>query len=439
MAERLPIMKYDLIMSTLKDSHMCEATDHNGTRYRLRHSSDWVYLYMGQKTTRYNLDTVLDNDIEGFLIHEIGTIESPEWWSGFNNKYNDGLEHENVVEMLPDKLMDKLRNRTAMVHYDQSLEAFPLLSYEYDYYQAFYDEFKRFNLPPSQFIFTTSNLKENELHDKWCRDNNIVDKMIIMSCNFFAAAMSSKNFFFDSPEPLTVFEHLAYKHHNKANIKPFNCLNRIIRQHRVSFVAMLNYYNLLEKNMVSHDILPSQYHERIVMNQFKHHPAFDYDNVQDLRSKLPLVLDTSDFVANQAQNFFSELYLDTWVTVITETYYSEYQGSSMFFSEKIYKPIRARHPFILVGAPGSLKALREQGFRTFDKYWNESYDDIQDDTARLVAICNLLKELEKKTHEEWILIYKDMIPILEHNMKQLSTNDWIKPLYNKLEEIVCAN
>jgi hypothetical protein len=373
----------------------------------------------------------------GFIIHEIGTIESPEYYSGFNNKYTE--PRPNIVEMLDPRLMDRLRDRTAMVHYDQSLEAFPLTSYEFDYYKSFYDEFKRLNLPPSQFIFSTANLLENHLHDKWCQENNITDKMIVISCNFFAAAMCTKHFFFNSPEPLTVFEHLAYKHQNKGKISTFNCLNRIVRQHRVAFVAMLNHYNLLEGNKVSHDVLPPQYHDRIVMTQFTNHQAFENKNVTDLMEKLPLVLDTADFIPNQAQNFFSEVYLDTWVSVITETYYSEYQGHAMFFSEKIYKPIRARHPFILVGAPGSLKALREQGFQTFDKFWSESYDDIQDDTTRLVVICKLLEELNKKSHEEWIQIYKDMIPILEHNMKQLSNNDWIKGLYDKLEEIVCAN
>jgi hypothetical protein len=430
-------MKYDIILTTIKDPHVSEATDHNGTRYRLKYSSNWIYFYLGQRTIRLQLDTVLDKNMDSFLIHEIGTIESPDWWSGFNNNYTE--PQQNVVEMLDSKLMDRLRNRTAMVHYDQSLEAFPLYSNQYDYYTDFYNEFKRFNLPPSQFIYTTSNLMEEQLHDKWCRDNNITERMNVVSCNYFAAAMCSKHFFFNSPEPITVFEHLAYKHHNQDSISTFNCLNRIVRQHRVSFVAMMNYYNLLENNKVSHDYLPPQYHDRILMTQFNHHPAFDNENVTDLLTKLPLVLDTSDFVVNQAQNFFTEVYLESWVSVITETYYSEYQGEAMFFSEKIYKPIRARHPFILVSVPGSLKALREQGFKTFDQFWDESYDDIQDDTARLVAICNLLNNLSKKTHDEWIEMYKQMIPILEHNMKHLTTNDWIGNLYSRLEEIVCAN
>jgi hypothetical protein len=97
----------------------------------------------------------------------------------------------------------------------------------------------------------------------------------------------------------------------------------------------------------------------------------------------------------------------------------------MFFSEKIYKPMRARQPFILVGAPGSIKALQAEGFRTFDKWFDESYGDIKNDTQRIEAICKLLLELNKKTKTEWLTMYAEMEEVLNHNYDVLMTKDWL--------------
>ena len=43
-------------------------------------------------------------------------------------------------------------------------------------------------------------------------------------------------------------------------------------------------------------------------------------------------------------------------------------------------------PFIYVGARHSLQMLKELGFRTFDKFIDESYDDVKDNYDRLESI-----------------------------------------------------
>lgn len=44
-------------------------------------------------------------------------------------------------------------------------------------------------------------------------------------------------------------------------------------------------------------------------------------------------------------------------------------------SEKTTKPMRAGIPFVIIGARHSLRRLRQMGFRTFDPWISESYDD----------------------------------------------------------------
>lgn len=401
---------------------------------RFKSSSDWARLNIND-CIQMPLNNLLDMNIEGFVLHQIGTVGGPDWWSGFNDtNYTDGKKHLNVVECLPIKLMKRIRDKTAMVHYDQSLEAFPMVTRDCNYYKSYYTNFKKFALPPEQFIYTTCNLVEEETHAKWCNENDIPEgsRMIIIASNFFAASSASPFFFGSESDSITVEEHLQYK--ETYDITLYNCLNRVIREHRVALSAMLNYYDLIEGHRISQNVFPKHFSTTIRMNQFNDHPAFDEANVIDIYSKLPLVLDTDQFQINKAQHFFKELYLQTYINVITETFYSEYNGDAMFFSEKIFKPMRARQPFILVGAPGSIKALRDEGFKTFDKWFDESYSDIEDDTTRLNAICNLLLELNKKTKQEWCTMYMEMQEVLDHNYTLLMTNDWLSKFRTVLKD-----
>ena len=89
-----------------------------------------------------------------------------------------------------------------------------------------------------------------------------------------------------------------------------------------------------------------------------------------------------------------------------------------FFTEKTFRPLGLCQPFIYVSNRGMLKKLKSYGFKTFDKWWDESYDDMGDN-QRLEAILNLIKELNKKSIKELSCMYEEMIPILKHNFDNL--------------------
>ena len=157
-------MTNKIILSTIVDEGI--ATDlWSNTKPRFRDSSPWLRVNLSGDLVQMPINTVLDMDIEGFVIHQIGTNNNVEWWSGFyQTAYSDGNIHLNVVEMIPAKLMKRLRDKSAMIHYDQSLEAFPLVAksinlYEpvttsINLYEHFYSNFKKFDLPPEQFILS---------------------------------------------------------------------------------------------------------------------------------------------------------------------------------------------------------------------------------------------------------------------------------------------
>jgi len=84
-------------------------------------------------------------------------------------------------------------------------------------------------------------------------------------------------------------------------------------------------------------------------------------------------------------------------------------------------------PFIVLSGVGYLKHLKELGFRTFDYYWDESYDDIEDFEKRYNKILLLILELNNKPIDELNNLYKNLKHICIYNRNHLikmKNNSW---------------
>ena len=87
------------------------------------------------------------------------------------------------------------------------------------------------------------------------------------------------------------------------------------------------------------------------------------------------------------------------------------------FTEKTWKFIAGKVPFILAGMPGSLKVLRDMGYKTFHPYINEGYDNIVDDEQRMVAIANEIEKLCHMSEDAILKLVEDLLPITNHNFE----------------------
>lgn len=109
-----------------------------------------------------------------------------------------------------------------------------------------------------------------------------------------------------------------------------------------------------------------------------------------------------------------ESYDQSFCAIVTETRFAQPFAN---FSEKTLLAIRAQIPFIVVGPPNTLEYVKQFGFKTFDKWWDESYDQEQDHEKRMVKILNLIEYINSKPLEELIKIRKEMKSVLRHNYK----------------------
>ena len=115
--------------------------------------------------------------------------------------------------------------------------------------------------------------------------------------------------------------------------------------------------------------------------------------------------------------------------VITETVY---QSRRHHLTEKTFKPICLRMPFVMVSTAGSLDYLRRYGFKTFDSVWDETYDQETDDDLRLLKINRLLKDLDDQPARELQKIYRSTWPMIEHNFRHFYGGDFEKLLWQEL-------
>ena len=118
------------------------------------------------------------------------------------------------------------------------------------------------------------------------------------------------------------------------------------------------------------------------------------------------------------------------------------QFSPSFPTEKMYKPIACKKPFIVFSTPWFLKEFKTLGYKTFHPYINESYDDIENDTERLKAIANEVKRLCDLPQAEFFEVLEKCKEITEHNfnmMESLKKDVSLKPEFEWIEPYLEKN
>ena len=203
--------------------------------------------------------------------------------------------------------------------------------------------------------------------------------------------------------------------------KLFICLNAKIRKHRddlEEFVKDNNlndffYFSYTEKNIhiwkTRGDF--KKFGKKYLRNENNSgHHAFEY-YLND------------DFFNTKNGIFFDQ----SFYYIITET---SYDDNVCFISEKTYKAFYHKIPFIVIGNPHTLKNLKKEGFKTFDKWIDEGYDDELNYEIRKKKIFNEITRLSKLNEDEHLKIINEMNYIVEFNHKHFLDTSNFKNDFN---------
>lgn len=124
-------------------------------------------------------------------------------------------------------------------------------------------------------------------------------------------------------------------------------------------------------------------------------------------------------VIHDAGKITVEDYRNTFCSVVTETLVNP---DVLFISEKTWKPIVMGHPFMILGSPGTLTYLQSRGYKTFHRWFDETYDRELSAAKRTKIIVDELERLSRMSERQLVSMRKEMHAVCEHN-RHLYRND----------------
>ena len=155
--------------------------------------------------------------------------------------------------------------------------------------------------------------------------------------------------------------------------------------------------------------------------------------LKELAVLSPSVVDVDEWGTNHMITSYEWPYEQTFFSLVSETNFVQ---DTIFLTEKIWKAIANKHPFIIAGNPGVIRYLRQEGFKTYHPYIDESYDEIKNPYRRMVKIVDEVERLSQMNDKEIKSFLTKIKYIAEHNYEKLiKEHNLINKVFNELMEI----
>lgn len=316
---------------------------------------------------------------------------------------------------IPESIRERIRNKELTLALCNQLEAF--LSTAYTVYEKFVVEL---NLPEENILLLTSSPNIVPVIEEAAKLHNKKPIKAVW-CRMFEYTAASVEFHSLKSVPID--------HTGQVFDKKFLYLNRRWRPHRPALVGLLACKNLLDQGYVS--LAPCEgsswegaYHWVMHLHQDDNEFVELFTKNKDKIFNLPHMYvdtDTQEYNIPEFRTDLIPFYKNTYFSVTSETsfYTSKDFVNSVFLSEKTYKEVTQRQPFVLVGTPHTLKSFRDIGYKSFSPFIDESYDDELNDSRRMMKIANEIERLCSLQGSELTDFIEGCKEICEHNYQNL--------------------
>ena len=261
---------------------------------------------------------------------------------------------------------------------------------------------------------------DNPYHIKQRLDALCVQRGLPISCYQFVSGNTAANLiegFHWFPD-----HELLYWHRNQAVVPPmvnstprlydFTLLSRTHKWWRATVVADLHRDALLDNSLWSYNT--------VSIGDLEQDNPIEVDalNIRaDLHKFLAHAPYTCDTLSADDHNnhHITKLghYTDSYFHIILETHFDADGSGGAFLTEKTFKAIKFGQPFVVIGAPGTLQALRDLGYRTFDSVIDPHYDTIQDNTLRWATVKSVIAKIKKHPAQLFVACQEDV----QHNQQ----------------------
>ena len=199
--------------------------------------------------------------------------------------------------------------------------------------------------------------------------------------------------------------------------KKFICLNGASKPHRAKLVNRLYENNYHEDGWISW------------VNRYGKLPKKYFSNDMWKGEDLVIDLDNESIDKGQNQEILPTQYHYAGFEIVNESIDSD---TSIFLTEKVWKPILYNKIFILHGTKNSYQFLIDHGFEPYTELYDHSFDSL-DKELRFEAMYSEVEKLMNYTTTEWQEIYHDKVILdkIKHNsntFRNLHIDSWLSNL-----------
>lgn len=393
---------------------------------RLNRSQEQCFNYHWQS---FNLPNVV-KILPSFLINDVGDkpflVDFPvKKRLDFDLLFCDNfIENENV---LSNKLLEKIINGNGYICF--------LLVYEsivdHETLDKIHTYFDSSSIPLNKVILITNCANGKELYIEYCISTN---RKPLLNVEYIGIYLhTSKSIAKDK-------RYLKFKNNfDKKNVKKFLMFNRRIRDHRFIFLTHMFKEDLLPQFFMSFDKMQFREVEDRYLDLYEtYNLDMSKKDLQNLSKTTPLILDNPNFSTFPMENEWIDtknLYSQSFINIISET---NFENNQIHLTEKTFKPILFKQPFIILGPPNTLNYLKKLGFLTFSNFWNEDYDTVVDPVERMKKVVDLVIELSKWSQDDFLQLYEETKKIRQHNyftfrdVKPLEAIEFVKKYGEKI-------
>lgn len=329
------------------------------------------------------------------------------------------------INKIPEIILDNVRNGNGKLVFDDTMEGAPYT----EFLNIIYKSIDDLNLPADKLYFITNNLLAESTHEKWKSSNPIRKYINLFSFMYNVHDIQRLKKIPCLPDSIVIEDELKYKKDNLHNIKHFLKVNRTDRWERNLFMLHMNKNNILENSLVSFPQFQDMHYGEAFQN------LTTTANINSLKSKTPFHIDVTDETnvgepGHKVGTFNADLpfdpihYKNSLISLVMCAF--PFQENACHLHSSTYNPIFCGHPVIQFGPYQHLKEMKKNGFRTFSKWWDESYDDEVDGVKRLKMIMDISDNISKMSIEKVFDMIVDMKEILQHNsdlINNYSVND----------------
>jgi len=327
------------------------------------------------------------------------------------NGWNWPSHRTDIFESFGTEILNELNHGNAYVILNHQCESFTG-----SFFNTLYQKLKRFpSIPYNKIIYMVASADASREYKNFVKERAIPDdqQIVIMYVHHVY-----KRFGHDTSLRFFNYDRSVKKE------KKFLSLNRRWHDHRLLLVCSLAYNNLIDHGYVSLGVaLEEKQEAQDTINNLYREFKSEYivSGFEKIKNNLPLQIDMVDLSINhfQTTSLPIEFYQKSCFSLVSSTFAFDYKEKSVGFTEKEIKPILARHPFVIHNLAGVLSHLKDMGFLTFERWFDESYDEETDDNKRLIKITDEVKRLSELSFDQWDIMLEEMTPVLEHNYNRL--------------------